>query len=78
MKKVAENMDFDQHKPATPEQIEEYKKLKMRNEWIKFNEKKLNEIEREKTRFARLSIFFSLMTFIVCLINLIMIYYEKT
>lgn len=72
MKKVAENMVSEQHKPATPEQIQEYKKLKARNEWIEFNRKQLDQIEHRRLFAVKLVTVISAINLIVSLINLLL------
>lgn len=71
MKKVAENM-VSEHKPATPEQIQEYKKLKARNEWIEFNRKQLDQIESRRLFAVKLVTVIAFVNLIVSLINLLL------
>lgn len=72
MKKVAENMVSEQHKPATPEQIQEYKKLKARNEWIEFNRKQLDHIESRRLFAVKLVTVIVFINLIVSIINLLL------
>lgn len=65
-------MESEQNKPATPEQIAEYKKLKMRNEWIELNRKKLDQIESRRLFAVKLVTVISFFNLIVSLLILLL------
>lgn len=62
-------MESNKNNEATPEQIAEYKKLKLRNEWIEYNRKRLDQIESHRLFSVRLVIVVSLLNLIVSLLN---------
>ena len=51
------------------EMAQEYKKLKARNEWIKMNQKYLDQIQRKQLFFHRLIFAVVVFNFIVSLLN---------
>lgn len=55
MKKNAKSMESPQtpHVEATEEQAKEYQRLKARNEWIKMNQKYLDQIQSKQLFYHR-------------------------
>lgn len=63
-------MESQNNPQVTPEQIQEYKRLKARNEWIKMNENFLKETERKRLFHVRFVLVISITNLIVSLIYL--------
>lgn len=55
MKKNAASTELNptSQKPASEDQIKEYQKLKARNEWIKMNQKYLDQIQSKQLFYHR-------------------------
>lgn len=70
--KTMESNKEKTYQEATPEQIEEYKKLKARHEWVKMNENYLNQIQRKQLFFHKLILLFVIINLIVQLLNLLL------
>lgn len=68
MKKNVENT-ASEHISATPDQIAEYKRLKARNEWIKMNEKRLDEIEANKLRHEKTVLVLVIINIVLTVLN---------
>lgn len=67
-----ESNKVNKNSEATPEQIQEYNKLKARNEWIKMNEKYLNQIQRKQLLLHKIILLFVIINIIVQLLNLLL------
>lgn len=74
MKKNAASTESNptSQKPASEEQIKEYQKLKARNEWIKMNQKYLDQIQRKQLFYHRWIFWLVVIDLLFNLIHLIL------